>query len=140
MAVSEVTDIDPWHGWTLRNDGNDLRLGPVVTPIGRSHIIIEKGYLSLRRGSRTILETTLLGQFSDLRMDRYGFAAMLPAGSTSGERLDLPFVRPSQIITAQQQGRPLSVMDAGDYARLVLQATGAEPERLFIALSERSPM
>jgi putative isomerase len=140
MAVSEVTDIDPWRGWTLRNDGNDLRLGPVVTPIGRSHIIIEKGRLSLRRGSRTILETTLLGQFSDLRMDRYGFAAMLPAGSTSGARLDLPFVRPSQIITAQQQGRPLSVMDAGDYARLALQATGAEPERLFIALSEWSPM
>ena len=51
LGVAEVTDISPWDGWSIVNRGDDLSLGPLLTPAGRITVSVEEGALTLRRGA-----------------------------------------------------------------------------------------
>ena len=78
LGVAEVTDVSPWEGWSIVNRGDDLSLGPLLTPAGRITVSVEEGALTLRRCALMLLRTTAKGRITHLELDRGRIAMRLP--------------------------------------------------------------
>jgi putative isomerase len=113
MAVGEITDVSPWSGWEVTNDGRDLELGPVETPAGSVTATVSVGTLTIWKAGRALLETNIRGRLSELRIevDRVSFVLAASADSTGFVRL--PAIE-GNILLARAGGRDLIVRsDAG---------------------------
>jgi putative isomerase len=64
MKHARMMSFSPWHGWQLRNEGEDFAAGPVMTPLGAVTLTRQKGTLSLRRGEVTVFTTGKQGRIS----------------------------------------------------------------------------
>lgn len=62
MRHAQRMNFSPWHGWQLRNEGEDFTAGPVTTPLGAVTLTREKGTLTLRRGEETVFTTDKQGR------------------------------------------------------------------------------
>ena len=122
MAVGDITDVSPWSGWEVTNDGHDVALGPIETPAGSATISASGGVLRIRQGDRLLFETDIRGRLSELciEADRVSFVLVAPADPESFVRL--PAIA-GDIVLAQAGSRKLTVTgDAG-----AIRLTGFEP-------------
>ena len=132
LAIAEVSDVSAWSGWTIRNDGVELQLGPLNTPIGRATLSIGGGVLRLSQGARQVLASNVKGSLRQIVL-RPGFTSLqLPAGSEKGAEIRLFGIDSRQMVLARQGSRDLAVKAESDGILLTLAPTGADPETLLV--------
>ena len=102
MAVGEILDVSPWHGWSVVNEGNELVLGPLRMPAGLGTMRVANGVLELTCGERVLMRTALLGRFTRLRFDAGHVSLVLPAGE--GE-IGFPSVPAGAVLFASIDGQ-----------------------------------
>ena len=134
MAVGEVTDVTPWAGWEVTNDGEAVALGPVETPAGAVTVTVADGRLAIRRGGAVLLETDLRGTLTELRIAP-GRVSFLAEATREGAVLRLPGAR-GRVLVARAGERDLAV--AADGAGLVLGgfADAPGPTRVDVVWAE----
>ncbi|MBB3937014.1 amylo-alpha-1,6-glucosidase [Aureimonas phyllosphaerae] len=72
MAVGDIMDIGPWGGWELVNDGQPVRLGPIMSPAGPVSVAVEDGQMRLLGADgRAIFETSYRGRLRRIRVDPF---------------------------------------------------------------------
>ena len=104
MAVGEVSDIDPWDGWSLVNTGEPVRLGPIVSPAGAVTVSVEEGVLTLERAGAILLSTNLVGRLSRVTFADGLFACRIERREGTGGILRLPSTSPSSIVAVRLDG------------------------------------
>jgi putative isomerase len=128
LGVAEVTDVSPWDGWSIVNRGEDLSLGPLLTPAGRITILVEVGALTLRRGAIMLLRTTVKGRITHLELDRGRIAMRLPAQ----DRAVQVWLRvPGDMAAAEVDGSAVRCLPVGDGVAVDLPVT-SQPTRLVV--------
>ena len=132
LALAEVMDVSAWTGWTLRNDGKDVALGPVNTPIGKAHLTINGATMTLSQHGRTILSTAIRGQLTNIRIERGLLSLQLPSGLKTGAELTVQPLGPASIVIARQAGRDIKTSVSNKTIRVALAATGQQPETLLV--------
>ncbi len=116
MAVGEITDVSPWSGWEVTNTGEDVAVGPVVSPAGLVTLSVSGGVLCLRRGGDLLFETDFAGTLSQLRCepDRLSFTLQQPASGGEFVRLSAA----GAVLWAKAGGRDLTVAAEAGCVRL----------------------
>jgi putative isomerase len=104
MAVGEISDVDPWQGWTLVNAGKTTRLGPIASPAGLVSVVVERGVLSLERASARLLSTDFAGRLCQFRFEPGLIACRFERRDGSGGVIRFPSTRPSQIVAVRLDG------------------------------------
>jgi putative isomerase len=62
IAHARMMNFSPWHGWQLRNDGDDFNFGPVMTPLGAVTVARRNGRLTLTRGEEIVFTSEKQGR------------------------------------------------------------------------------
>ena len=101
MAVGEIMDFSSWRGWEISNTGEDLRLGPLQSPVGAVTIVVEHGVLRLIKGEVELLATDVIGRFSHVQIGAGEIAFDLPQEVRAGSSIWLPAVDPQRILLAR---------------------------------------
>ncbi|VDC19939.1 MGH1-like glycoside hydrolase domain-containing protein [Pseudogemmobacter humi] len=57
IALGEVMDVSPWHGWEITLTGEDVNLGPVLMPPGRVTLTCRGDSMHLSRGAEALFGT-----------------------------------------------------------------------------------
>ncbi|MDZ4276657.1 MAG: trehalase family glycosidase [Erythrobacter sp.] len=68
MAVSELIDIDPWHGLTLTNTAQPTQCGPMVSAFGQLSVSIENATLTATLNARPALSISFPGSLAQLQL------------------------------------------------------------------------
>ena len=68
LAVNEIIDVTPWHGWEVTHAPGDWHLGPLNAFGGRTSIAAKDGRLSLSLNGRQIFATDIPGRFSHIEI------------------------------------------------------------------------
>ena len=90
LGLAAITDVNPWSGWEVLNEGGDARVGPLQCPAGLVTIERKGGRVSISQGEHTLLSTDVPGRIAHIRLDR-GFASLsLPADIPAGCSIVLP--------------------------------------------------
>jgi putative isomerase len=90
LGLAAITDVTPWSGWEIVNEGEDVRVGPLQTPAGLVVIERKAGCVTISLGDRMLLSTDVPGRIAHIRLDP-GFASLeLPAAIPAGCRVVLP--------------------------------------------------
>jgi putative isomerase len=83
LAVSEVLDMTPWAGWSVMGPPAGSRLGPLLTPAGRTYLSAlsadESAWRLERADGRVLLASNLEGRLSHLSLDEAHPGVQLPA-------------------------------------------------------------
>jgi putative isomerase len=132
MTVAEVMDVSAWTGWTIRNDGKDLDLGPLQSPIGEVTLRIRKAVLTLMQAERPVLATNIQGRLENLRIGPGLISMSLPAGLTKGGDIRLFELDPTQIVLSRQGRRDVAVTAVPAGIGLAITPTGTEREPLTV--------
>ena len=128
LGVAEVSDVSPWDGWSLINRGQELRLGPLLTPAGRITIAALEGALTLRRGDTVLLRTTAKGRITQLELDRGRIVMSLPP---QHEATQVTLAGRGDVIAAELDGAAVRFSPLDDGVRIDLPATD-RPSRLVV--------
>ncbi|MCV9967025.1 trehalase family glycosidase [Pararhizobium sp. BT-229] len=133
MATGEIVDFDPWSGWTMRNTGQDLSIGPMLSPEGILHISVKAAVLSITINDRTVMQTDLQATFSqiDIRGGRFACSIAPVAG---GGFIDLPGVAASNIAVARMDGKDIRYDTSPEGIRVEI-AESAQTQQLEIYFS-----
>ncbi len=123
MAVGEICRFDPWHGWTLVNDGRDVTLGPMLTPIGPATVRVSEGVLALERAGAVVLQSGARGRFRDLWIEPARFAVTLDLEAPAGT-LRLPAIKPSSVVAVRLDGGNLGWKAVGEGIEIDLVRVG----------------
>jgi putative isomerase len=129
MAVGEILDVSPWHGWTVVNDGGNVGMGPLRTPAGLATLRVEEGVLELVCGERVLMRTGIRGRLSRLRFETGHVSMVLPDGA--GE-ITLPRVPPGSVLLATVGGQPAVTRDEGGELRVSVPAGGDGRELVVV--------
>jgi len=127
MGVATVMDVSPWAGWELVNDGDDLTLGPIQSPIGAVTVLVREGTLTLSQGETVLIATAMRGRFSNLRLSSSEIAFDLPGHITAGAKLALPCGGPRTVASARAGDAELAWK--ADGGGIAVTFTGAEAGR-----------
>ncbi len=119
LGVAEVTDVSPWDGWSIVNRGDDLSLGPLLTPAGRITVSVEEGALTLRRGAIMLLRTTAKGRITHLELDRGRIAMRLPEQQ---EAARMALAVRGEVMTAELNGAAILFSSTDGCVELELPA------------------
>jgi putative isomerase len=128
LGVGEVTDVSPWDGWSVVNRGQEVRIGPLLTPGGRVSILVEEGVLTLRRGATVLLRTTVKGRITRLELGSGRVAMCLPPQDEASQ-VTLPGWR--DVVAAELEGAVVRFSVVDDGVRVKLPATD-RPSRLVV--------
>lgn len=92
IAVNEIIDVTPWHGWELTHHPGDWRLGPLNAFGRRAVIVAEGGVLTLSLDGARIFAADIPGRFRRLEItgNRLAFEPPVAGGAI---RLDRKVVR-----------------------------------------------
>ena len=101
LGLGEITDVSPWGGWEIVNDGEAVSVGPVETPVGPATIAVADGILTLAKGETTLLITNLRGRFSHLAFGTGQFSGQLPESVDPDAYVRLPGVAGPKIVMAR---------------------------------------
>ncbi len=113
LAVGEVMDVAPWGGWQIVNTGEDLRLGPLESPVGQVTLVVKDGVLTLARGETELLVTNLRGCLSEIGFGG-GHASVRLPGTVDGDGyLRLPAVDGRRILLTRIGERDALFTDDG---------------------------
>ncbi|MFV0490634.1 MAG: MGH1-like glycoside hydrolase domain-containing protein [Pseudorhodobacter sp.] len=69
LGVCEITEISPWRGWEITNHRQDLRLGPMLSPVGEIIIEVRDGTLTLHRADEALFSTDIDGALQHLVLE-----------------------------------------------------------------------
>jgi putative isomerase len=105
MGVGQISDVTPWGGWELRN-GADAALGPIESPVGMVSVSRADGWLTLSRGGRTLLRTTL-PRATHLRLAPGLVSLRVPEGAPESQ-LVLPGIAPARVVAARLDGAEIA--------------------------------
>lgn len=111
MGVAQICDVTPWDGWELRN-GEDTTLGPLESPVGPVTIVRAGGWLTLSRGSATLLRTDL-PRATQLRLSPGLVSLTIPA-QVPQSTVILPGIAPDRVVAARLDDASLGWMANGD--------------------------
>ena len=103
MAAGEIIDFDPWSGWTVRNTGEDLSIGPMLSPAGTLHISVNAAVLSMTINDRIVLQTDLQTTLSQIEMGAGRFAFTI-APVASGGFIDLGGIHAGNATVTRMDG------------------------------------
>jgi len=120
MAVGEIMDFSPWRGWEILNNGDDLRLGPLQSPVGAVTIAVANGMLRLSLGEVELLATDMIGRISHLRLGAGEIAFDLPEEVAAGSSIWLSAVGANSIRLAKNGGDDLVCAADGVGTRIIL--------------------
>jgi putative isomerase len=82
VAAAEITDVNPWQGWTLtRRAGETFRLGPLLTPAGHATVTATAETLTVEAEYGLALKTNATGRLTHTWLTPDRCATVLPAGS-----------------------------------------------------------
>jgi len=129
MDIAEIMDIDPWDGWCLHNGTDEIKLGPINSPIGAVTVSRRNGWLRLSANDELLFETNVKPEIKGLTINARSLRLRLPARLASGARL-----RSSKpVAEALQANRPLRLNSPT--RDLSLQATTHRAELLELKFS-----
>ena len=137
MAVGEISDTNPWQGWTLVNTGATVRLGPIASPVGPVSVAVEQGILSLERAGLPLLATDFAGRLSQLRFESGLIACRLERREGQGGTLRLPSTSPTQIVAVRLDGMDANWSSDGAGISIDLGAVAKSAE-LSVHLTSKS--
>jgi putative isomerase len=123
IDVAETIDVDPWAGWTLTNHGEDVALGPLLTPVGPTTVTVRGGRLALTADGRVLVATDARGRWSRLRVEPGRFEGVAPADASGTRTLWLPHVPRATVRAATCGDRPLEP-HAGESGSVFLLPAG----------------
>ncbi|WP_081718335.1 MGH1-like glycoside hydrolase domain-containing protein [Lutibaculum baratangense] len=133
MGAEAVMGFSPWDGWSIGNDGDDVRLGPVESPLGRVVVEVEAGWLTLWKGEKAIFTTDVAGTLSQLTVGANSFSFRLEEG-TDGAVLVLPDRSEAELLAALLGGADIEAADGERGLELTLPPTDG-PTDLFVAFA-----
>ncbi len=132
MTVAEVMDVSAWSGWTICNDGKDLDLGPIRSPIGSVSLSIRTGEMTLAQAERPILSTNIRGRIENLRIGPGVVGLTLPAGVDKGGEIRLFGLDRTKIVLARQDNRDVAVVTVAGGIALAIAPTAKDPQPLLV--------
>ncbi|WP_275787550.1 MGH1-like glycoside hydrolase domain-containing protein [Pararhizobium gei] len=133
MATGEIVDFDPWSGWTVRNTGQDVSVGPMLSPAGSLHISVKAAVLSMIVNERIVMTTDLQTTFSQIDIRDGSFACTVATVAGSGF-LDLPDVTADNVVAVRLDGNDIPY-DAGSEGIRIAIAENAHMQRLEVYFS-----
>lgn len=133
MATGEIVDFDPWSGWTVRNTGQDLSIGPMLSPAGVLHVSVKAAVLSMTVNDRKGLQTDLQTTFSQIDIGDGRFACTIAPAADSGF-IDLPGITADSVVVARLDGTVIRHDTSAEGIRVEI-AKSAQTQRLEIHFS-----
>jgi len=123
LGLTAITDVNPWGGWEIINEGADARVGPLQSPAGLVVIERKAGCVTISQAGHTLLSTDVPGRIAYIRLET-GFASlMLPATISAGCRIVLPAAAGRAITLARAGNADLTVSADGT---MILPAMSGE--------------
>jgi putative isomerase len=138
MATGEIVEFDPWTGWTIRNTGQDMALGPMVSPSGMLHLTVSAGHINLMLNGRNALKTDLRTTLSHITIAAGRFACTI-APTTEAGFIELPAVDIHSVIAARLDGKDVGFVASQEGIRLMI-AESAEDRQLDVCFSPCQPL
>jgi putative isomerase len=137
MATGEIVEFDPWTGWTVRNTGEDIALGPMVSPAGTLHLSVEAAALSMNINGRPVLKTDLSTKLSRIVIAD-GRLSCTIGPVAGGGYIELPGVDIGNVLAARLDGQEIGHVAGADGIRLKIAASTLD-RRLEVYFSVASP-
>jgi putative isomerase len=138
MAAGEIVEFDPWTGWTVRNTGQDVALGPMVSPSGTLHLAVEAGILALTLNRRTALRTDLRTTLSRITIAE-GRIACTVAPTAEDGYIELPDLDIRSVVAVRLDGENVAFVASQQGIRLMI-AESARDRQLDVYFSPREPL
>ncbi len=138
MATGEIVEFDPWKGWSVRNTGQDVTLGPMLSPSGALRLTVEAGNLVMTLNERATLKTDLRTTLSHITISEGRFACTIAPISGSGY-IELPGVTVQSIFVARLDGKDAGFVASGEGIRITV-AESARDRQLEVSFSPRDPL
>ncbi|MBO9196830.1 glycoside hydrolase family 37 [Rhizobium sp. 16-449-1b] len=133
MAAGEIVDFDPWTGFTVRNAGRDLAVGPMVSPAGTLELRGEAGQLSMTLNGHAMLRTDLQTTLSRIVMSDGRLSCTVAAVAAAGY-IDLPGLEPGNVLAVRLDGHDIGYRATADGLRLSI-AESDDERRLDVYFS-----
>ena len=124
IAVSEISDVTPWQGWTLANAGRDVTLADILTPAGRATVRVAGARLAVSGRAGTLLETDATGRLTHVRLAAGERSLVLPPQPRDGVEVLLPDVARERVAAVELDGRALGLHDAARAATTLPDRSG----------------
>jgi len=122
IAVAEISDVNPWQGWTLTHGSDDVALHGLSTPVGLADIEVADNVLRVGSEGETLLETNARGRLCHVELSATRRGMVLP--SHAGEvRVSLPHVASGRLVSITLDGQFHSPVDAS-HVEVKLSAGG----------------
>jgi putative isomerase len=137
MATGEIVDFDPWTGWTVRNAGQDIALGPMLSPSGTLHLSVEAGSLAITLNGRATLRTDLRTTLSRITITD-GRLACVIGPAVKGGYLELPGLDVHGVFAARLDGENVGFVASLEGIRLMI-AECARDRQLEVYFSPAEP-
>ena len=135
MAVEECCGFDPWNGWTLRNDGNDVEIGPVLSPAGEARFTVCDGLARLTLADRAF-GFDMIGRITDFRWSDSCVSCLIVVENPGG-RIVLSGLEAADIVEARLDGIRLDCAAGTDGVELTLPLDGKGGGQLSVWLQPR---
>ncbi|MDX3926853.1 MAG: trehalase family glycosidase [Shinella sp.] len=107
MAVGEIVDFDPWSGWTIRNPGSAVSIGPMLSPMGQLELRLEHSVLTMVLDDKPRLVTDLRVQLSQITFWQRGFSCVVGASDSAGH-IRFPGVDAESVLAIRLDGKDAS--------------------------------
>lgn len=128
MAVSEISDVTPWEGFSLTNDA-DVSIGPLATPLGLCTVNVSGGVLRLIRAGSTVFETNIMGRFTQVSLSADRFRLTLPEEACGGYIYISTTASTKDVFHAVQGDATIDAAWTDDVLTLGIQAVTSEKSR-----------
>ena len=136
MASSDIVEVSPWTGMTLRPAGPDGSIGPLATPLGRVSVRRKAGVVMLSRDGDDLLTVRSAAPVCHLSWAEGLLRCEVGPGDAK-DWLRLAERAVKDIELASQDGEPLDVTDEGGDVQIALRPS-KRSRSLVVALRRRA--
>jgi putative isomerase len=137
MATGEIVDFDPWAGWTVRSTGQDIALGPMLSPLGTLYLTVKAGILAITLNGRATLRTDLKTTLSRITITD-GRLACVIAPAAEGGYIELPGLDVHSVFAARLDGEFAGFVASPEGIRLMI-VESAHDRQLDVYFSPPEP-
>jgi putative isomerase len=124
LGLAAITDVTPWGGWEILNDGGNAQVGPLQSPAGLVVIERKAGRVTIGQGGRTLLSTDVPGRIAHIRLQP-GFASLsLPPIIPAGCSIVLPAAGGRMVALARIGNVDLPVVTDGTISLPAISGEG----------------
>lgn len=135
MAVGEICDFDPWRGWTITNSGEDVAMGPMLTPAGAAAVTIRNGLLVLALNGIDFLRTRIRGQLSNIVVGKDSIGFTVFAAETVTGTIELPALEEDAFVAVHAKDGDVNWERVLNGEIAVPAASGHEGTRIKVVFS-----